>query len=75
MVKKFHVNVDTGETGKCTASILKCPYGGNLGTENHSWASAEDKKAFHRKFHEESELSNSEDKEEHINTLSLRWSP
>lgn len=31
MTVRYHLNVETGETGKCTASVQKCPFG----AENH----------------------------------------
>lgn len=32
---KFHVNPDSGASGKCNATVKDCPYGGENGTENH----------------------------------------
>ena len=31
----FHVNTETGETGRCRAQKEKCPYGGETGFDNH----------------------------------------
>lgn len=35
MSKKFHVNQETGNYGKCTAEPGNCPLGGDTGTDNH----------------------------------------
>lgn len=48
VMAKFHVNPETGKSGRCHASVKDCPHGGDSGTENHYPTKVEAEKAGNR---------------------------
>lgn len=77
-MSKFHVNPDSGASGKCNATVKDCPYGGETGTENHYATKIEAEQAGNKilrnkygsfNVHTKSKLI---DETESINTLEKR---